>query len=166
LLVAARASDDDAVQRGVDLAVAAVVEPVALRVAGARGDRRDAGDARKLCRRGEAPRAGDLADELGGDQRPEARLGEQWWRDLSTSAVISRSSWLTVWVSSRRRRSMSRAMRTRIVCSARAKRPPILVDPFFENNAPPGTCSSGQRSCRCQSSVLLSSTRWRTRRSR
>ena len=30
---------------------------------------------------------------------------------------------------------------------------------FFENNAPPGNWSSGQRSWRCQSSVLLSSTR-------
>src|SRR6187549_1727666 len=74
--VAAGAGDDHAVQRGVDLAVAAVVEPVALRVAGAGGDRRDARRAGELggCR--EALRAGDLADELGGDQRPEPRLGE------------------------------------------------------------------------------------------
>jgi hypothetical protein len=96
LLVAARASDDDAVQRCVDLAVGAVVEAVALRVGGARWDRRDAGDARKLCWRGEAPRAGDLADELGGDQRPEARFGEQLGRDLLDERGISRSYWLTV----------------------------------------------------------------------
>ncbi len=36
----------------------------------------------------------------------------------------------------------------------------------LENSALPGSSSSGQRSCRCHSSVLLSATRWRTRRSR
>ena len=35
-----------------------------------------------------------------------------------------------------------------------------------ENNAPPGSVSSGQRSCRFHCSVLLSATRVRTRRSR
>ena len=81
-LVAARAGDDHAVQRGVDLAVAALVEPLAARVAGAGGDRRDAGGAGELRRGREALRAGDLADELGGDQRPEPGLVEQLRRDL------------------------------------------------------------------------------------
>jgi hypothetical protein len=49
-------------------------------------------------------------------------------------------------------------MRTRIVCSARAKRRAILLVHFFENNAPPGNASSGQRSCRFPCSVLLSAT--------
>ena len=80
--VAAGAGDDHAVKRGVDLAVAALVEPLALRVAGAGGDRRDAGGAGELGRGGEALRAGDLADELGRGQRPEPRLGEQLRRDL------------------------------------------------------------------------------------
>ncbi len=66
---------------------------------------------------------------------------------------MSRSSWLIASVSSRRRRSSSRAMRTRIVCSARASRRPIRVLHVFENSAPPGSRSSGH--CRCQSSVLL-----------
>src|SRR6266545_5785436 len=44
--VAAGAGDDDAVQRGVDLAVAALVEALSLGVAGAGRDRRDAGGAR------------------------------------------------------------------------------------------------------------------------
>ena len=82
LRVTARAGDDHAVQRRVDLAVAALVEPVALGVARAGGDRRDAGGAGELGRRGEALGAGDLADELGGDQRPEPRLAEQLRRDL------------------------------------------------------------------------------------
>jgi hypothetical protein len=62
------------VRRGVDLA--ALVEALALRVARAGGDRRDAGGASELGRCREAPGAGDLADELGGDQRPEAGLVE------------------------------------------------------------------------------------------
>src|SRR6266545_4025483 len=80
--VAAGAGDDDAVQRGVDLAVAALVEALSLGVAGAGRDRRDAGGARELRWCGETLGAGDLTDELGGDQRPEPRLGEQLWRDL------------------------------------------------------------------------------------
>jgi len=65
------------VKGGVDLAVAALVEAVSLRVAGAGGDRRDPGGARELGWGGEALRAGDLADELGRGQRPEPRLAEQ-----------------------------------------------------------------------------------------
>src|SRR4051794_2137640 len=81
-LVTARVGDDRAVQRGVDLTVAALVESLALGVARAGGDRCDARRASQLggCR--EALRAGDLADELGGDQRAESRLGEQLRRDL------------------------------------------------------------------------------------
>ena len=74
-LVAAGAGHDHAVKRSVDLAVAALVEPLAPGVAGAGGDRRDAGGAGELGRCREALGAGDLADELGGDQRPE-RLSE------------------------------------------------------------------------------------------
>ena len=58
-------------------------------------------------------------------------------------------------MSSRRRRSSSRAIRTRAVCSARARRRAIAGVHFFENSAPPGSSSSGQRSCRCQSSVVV-----------
>ena len=118
--------DDHAVKRRVDLSVAALVEPLALGVAGAGGDRCDAGGAGELGSGREALGAGDLAlESLDGDRQ------------------------------SRRRRSSSRTIRTRIDCSARAKRRPIRVPHFFENNAPPGSRSSGQRSCRCQSSVLL-----------
>ena len=53
-LVAAGAGDDHAVQGSVDLAVAALIEPLALRVARARGDRRDAGGASELGRGREA----------------------------------------------------------------------------------------------------------------
>jgi hypothetical protein len=76
-LVAAGAGDDHAVQRGVDLAVAAAVEALAAGVARAGGDRRDAGGAGELGGGGEALGAGDLADELGRDEWPEPWLGEQ-----------------------------------------------------------------------------------------
>src|SRR3954449_10487988 len=75
--VAAGAGDDHSVQRGVDLAVAALIEALADGVARAGRDRGDAGGARELGRRGEAVRAGDLADELCGDQRTEPGFGEQ-----------------------------------------------------------------------------------------
>src|SRR3954452_20044059 len=75
--VAAGAGDDDAVQCGVDLAVAALVEALSLGVAGAGGDWRNAGGAGQLGWGGEALRAGDLADELGRRQRSEPGLGEQ-----------------------------------------------------------------------------------------
>jgi hypothetical protein len=70
------------VQRSVDLAVAAAIEPAALGVARAGRDRCDTGRAGQLGRCGEALGAGDLADELGGGQRPEAGLVEQLRRDL------------------------------------------------------------------------------------
>ena len=65
-----------------------------------------------------------------------------------------------------RERLVRHRVELNIVCSARARRREIRVFHFFENSAPPGSRSSGHRSCRCHSSVLLSSTRWRTSRSR
>jgi hypothetical protein len=75
--VAAQTSDGDAVDGGVDLAVAAAVEAVAVGVAGADRDRGDAAGAGELGVAGEAPDAGDLADQLARRQRAEAGLGEQ-----------------------------------------------------------------------------------------
>src|SRR5215210_6014579 len=72
--VAAGAGDDDAVKRGVDLAVAALVEPLAVSVARAGGYRRDPSRAGLLGWGGEALGAGDLADELGRRQGSEPRL--------------------------------------------------------------------------------------------
>ena len=80
--VAAHAGDGDAVDGGVDLAVAAAVEAMAVGVAGADGDRGDAAGAGELGVAGEALGAGDLADELARGQRPEAGLGQQLRRDL------------------------------------------------------------------------------------
>jgi hypothetical protein len=60
--VAARAGDGDAVDGGVDLAVAAAVEAVAVGLAGADRDRCDAAGAGELGVGGEALGAGDLAD--------------------------------------------------------------------------------------------------------
>ncbi len=75
----------------------------------------------------------------------------------ATRSAISASRPSVAAVSSRRRRNSSRAMRTLAVCSARARRRAICVDHFFENKALIGSLSSGQRSCRCQSSVVVES---------
>jgi hypothetical protein len=56
---------------GVDLAVAAAVEAVAVGLAGADRDRSDAGGPGELGVACEAAGAGDLADELGRGQRPK-----------------------------------------------------------------------------------------------
>src|SRR5215218_959975 len=80
--VAAQAGDRDAVDRGVDLAVAAAVEPVTAGVAGADRDRGDPGGPGELGVRSEPLGAGDLADELGCGERAEPWLSEQVRRDL------------------------------------------------------------------------------------
>src|SRR3954454_15429989 len=61
--VAAGAGDRDAVDRGVELAVAAAVEAVAVGLARADRDRCDAGGAGELGFGAKAGRAGDLADQ-------------------------------------------------------------------------------------------------------
>jgi hypothetical protein len=80
--VAAQAGDGDAMDGRVDLAVAAAIEAVAVGLAGADGDRSDAGGARELGVCGEPVRAGDLADKLGRGERPQTGLAEQLRRDL------------------------------------------------------------------------------------
>src|SRR5690242_3873974 len=64
--------DRDAVQDGVELAVAAAVQAVADVLAGAGGDGGGAGDARVFGGGGEALRAGGLADCFGGAQHAAA----------------------------------------------------------------------------------------------
>ena len=64
--VAAEPRDRDAVDGGVDLAVAAAVGAVAVGVARADGDRRDATGTGELGVAAEALSAGDLADQLAG----------------------------------------------------------------------------------------------------
>jgi len=75
--VAAGAGERDAVNRGVELAVAAAVQAVAVGLAGADRDRGDAGGAGELGFGAKAAGAGDLAEQLGRGQGPEAGLGEQ-----------------------------------------------------------------------------------------
>src|SRR5215212_7076335 len=86
--------------------------------------------------------AGDLADELGRGQRSAAGLGDQLQRQCGHQLCDLGLERLIAAVSSRSRRSSSRAMRTRIVCSARARRRAIFALHLFENNAPPGSVSS------------------------
>ena len=66
-----RPSDCNAMDRGVDLPVAAAIEAVTVRFARANRDRREARGARELGIGIKALRTGDLADELGGGQRRE-----------------------------------------------------------------------------------------------
>jgi hypothetical protein len=63
--VAAQPRYRDAMNRRVDLAVAAAVEPMPVGLAGADRDRGDAGGAGELGVRGEPLGPSDLADELG-----------------------------------------------------------------------------------------------------
>ena len=100
--MAAGAGDGDAVDGRVELSVAAAVEAMAVSLARADGDRSDPTGAGELGVAGEALGAGDLADELGRRQRPEARLGSSWGATSSTISAISVSSALMVAVSSRR----------------------------------------------------------------
>ena len=75
--VQAAFGDGEAVQRAVELAVAAAVEAVAVRSSGGGGDRCGAGGAGELGVGGEAVDAGDLAEQLGGGQDAAAAFGEQ-----------------------------------------------------------------------------------------
>ena len=72
--VAAQAGDGDAVDSGVDLAIAAAVQAVSVGLAGADRDRRDAGGPGELGVAGEAAGAGDLADELAPRSRARSRV--------------------------------------------------------------------------------------------
>jgi hypothetical protein len=74
--VTAGARDGDPVNGGVDLAVAAAIEAVAVGSARADRDRCQAGGAGELGVGGKAGGAGDLADQLRGGQRPEPGLIE------------------------------------------------------------------------------------------
>ena len=120
--VVAGLGEREAVERAVELAVAAGVEAVAIGASRGRGDRRGAGDAGELGVAGEACDAGDLADQLGGGQRAAAAVGEQPRRERGDERGEFGSRSVIARVSSRTRRSSSRAMRTRAVCSARARR--------------------------------------------
>ncbi|HZC12970.1 MAG TPA: hypothetical protein VE270_03025, partial [Thermoleophilaceae bacterium] len=86
------------------------------------GDRCQSSRASELGIGREAPGASDLADELGGGQRPEAGLGQQLWRDLGDELGDLGLERLDGLRELAMRRSSSRAMRTRVVCSARASR--------------------------------------------
>ena len=62
----------EAVERAVELAVAAGVQAVAVGASGGCGDRGGSGQPRELGVAGEASDAGDMADQLGRGQRPAA----------------------------------------------------------------------------------------------
>ena len=136
--------------------------------AGAGGDRRDAGGAGELGVGGEALGAGDLADELGGGQRPAAGLGEQLRRELRRRAsAISRLERVDGRGSAR---AGGAARRGRSGRASSARRAPGAGRSWSSTSSRTArrraASSSGQRSCRFHCSVLLSATRVRTRRSR
>jgi hypothetical protein len=146
LRVEAALGDREAVQRAVELAVAAAVEAVAVGASRGRGDRRRAGDPRQLGVGREASDVGDLADELGRGQDAAAALGEELRRDVGdedgelTLERIDRSGQLADAAQS------SRAIRTRAVCSARWRRPATrsCQHPAVRTRA--GISNPGQRS--------------------
>src|SRR3954468_10779101 len=65
----------ESVERAVELSVAARIEAVPVSATRGRRDRSCAREPRELGVAGEARDAGDLADQLGRDQRPAARVG-------------------------------------------------------------------------------------------
>jgi len=150
----------------VDLAVAAAIEAVTVgrpELAGIGAIRAARASVASVAKRSAPASRRRAWPRLSGSQpRSATTLGATW----AITSAISISSALMVSVSSRTRRSSSRAMRARIVRSARAKRGAILLVHFFDNNAPAGNASPGPRSRRFHSSVPLSATRVRTRRSR
>jgi hypothetical protein len=81
----------DAMNGGVDLAVAAAVESHAQAVAARGGDRGDPGEAGELRGRREALDAGDLGDQLGGRERPDAGSSSSFGCCAATSAATSDS---------------------------------------------------------------------------
>ena len=89
--VQAAFGDGEAVQRAVDLAVAAVVEAVALGSSGGGGDGRGAGAAGELGVAGEAGDVGDLAEQLGGGEDAAAGFGER--RGASAATSVPSSAW-------------------------------------------------------------------------
>ena len=104
---------------------------------------------------------------LAGGQRPEAGLGEQLRRDLGDELGdlgLER-------VDGRRELAQAAQLvagdpdaRGLLGAGQAPARSASLH--FFESSALPGSVSSGQRSCRCQSRSLLSAARMRTSRSR
>ena len=84
----------------------------------------------------------------------------------ATSVASSRCSASIERVSSRMRRSSSRATLTRAVCSARAKRPATRSCQQAPTSALVGISYSGHRSWHCQRRSLISAVRCATRRSR
>ena len=154
--VAASAGDGDAMDRRVELAVAAAVEAVAVGLAGADRDRCESGGAGELASLAKRPAPAISPTSLAAVGGPNPGSESSCGAILATRSAISASSDLMVWVSLRSRRSSSRAIRTRVDCSARARRRPMRLLHFAENSALAGSVSSGQRSCRCHCSVLLS----------
>ena len=77
------AVEDDAVQGAVELAVAAAAESVPLSLAAGGGDGCDAGEAGEAGLGAEPAwvRPGD--DQLGGDDRSDARFVERGWRECA-----------------------------------------------------------------------------------
>ena len=145
--------DGEAVKGAVELAVAAAVEAVAVGVARGGGDRCGPAGAGELCVGAEAVGAGDLADQLRGGQRPAAALlraaaarSSRRARRALARVRGSRLVLAVIW------RTSSRATRTRVVCSARARRREAFPSHLAVSSAPGGISSSGQRSCRCQRS--------------
>ena len=164
--VQAALGDGEAMERAVELAVAAPVEAVALR--SARGCRTGAEPAVRASLASLAKRVTPAISpsSLAAVRTPQPRSASSLGASTVTRSASSASRPLMVRVSSRMRRSSSRAIRTRALCSARVRRPPTRVCQLEAARARSGISVSGQRSCRCQRRSLLSAVRCATSRSR
>ena len=76
------AGDEDLVHRSVELSVAAAVESVADRLSGGGGDRGDAGEPGERGLASNPAFVGPGEHDLGREERPNAGLVEELWREL------------------------------------------------------------------------------------
>ena len=165
-LVHAHLRDGDAVQGGVQLAVAAAVQAVALGLPARDRQRGDAGVHGEARLAREALRARGLADEAGGGERAAAGQGEQLGGEVGREpASISRSRASISRVSVRQRPVSSRAMRAwtpaRPASSSSRRSSQQAL-----RSASAGTSSASSRSCRCQRRRCWMRVRSATRSSR
>ena len=158
--VVAGLGERESVERAVELAVAAAVEAVAVGAPRGRGDRRGAGKARELGVAGEARRcrrSRRSAWRRSARRSPARRAAAARARDeaaSSCSSVVDRARSARGCGAARRARSArARSARRARGAGRRASCQPRPV------SARGGISSSGQRSCSCQRSSLISAVR-------
>ena len=142
--VQAALGDGEAVQRAVELAVAAAVEAVAVGAPGGRGDRRGAGQSCELGVGREAFVPAISPISFAAVSTPQPGSASSWGARSATDGEFALERAIDR-VSSRMRRSSSRAIRTRAVCR-RAQGGRRCGPANSRGQTRAGISSSGQRS--------------------